>query len=82
MTNQHRAQGLKGLVHVLQIPILAVLSGVQIPEIANATTYVQVDAVLVATGRAPYTTGLGLANVNVETDRRGFVPVTEKMEVI
>mmetsp|Transcript_8484 Transcript_8484/g.24316 ORF Transcript_8484/g.24316 Transcript_8484/m.24316 type:complete len:579 (-) Transcript_8484:1271-3007(-) len=42
----------------------------------------EVDACLVATGRAPYTQGLGLKNVNVETDRRGFVPVTDKMEVL
>lgn len=42
----------------------------------------EVDACLVATGRAPYTQGLGLANVNVETDRRGFVPVSDKMEVL
>lgn len=41
----------------------------------------EVDAVLVATGRAPYTTGLGLDSLNVETDRRGFVPVNERMQV-
>ena len=40
------------------------------------------DAVLVATGRAPYTRGLGLPAVGVETDRRGFVPVNEKMQVL
>jgi dihydrolipoamide dehydrogenase len=42
----------------------------------------EVDACMVATGRAPYTRGLGLANVNVETDRRGFIPVNEKMQVL
>jgi dihydrolipoamide dehydrogenase len=42
----------------------------------------EVDAVLVATGRAPYTNGLGLKEINVETDRRGFVPVNEKMQVL
>jgi dihydrolipoamide dehydrogenase len=42
----------------------------------------EVDAVLVATGRAPYTHGLGLDAIDVETDRRGFVPVTEKMQVL
>lgn len=42
----------------------------------------EVDAVLVATGRAPYTNGLGLGAINVSTDRRGFVPVTDKMEVL
>jgi len=42
----------------------------------------EVDACLVATGRAPFTKGLELAHINVETDRRGFVPVTDKMEVV
>lgn len=31
--------------------------------------------------RAPYTSGLNLGAISVETDRRGFVPVNEKMEV-
>eukprot|EP00892_Ulva_mutabilis_P006293 jgi/Ulvmu1/4035/UM019_0012.1 len=42
----------------------------------------EVDAVLVATGRAPFTDGLGLGAISVATDRRGFVPVTDKMEVL
>ena len=42
----------------------------------------EVDAVLVATGRAPYTAGLNLPALNVETDRRGFVPVNDKMQVL
>eukprot|EP00879_Flechtneria_rotunda_P000751 GHRR01000872.1.p1 GENE.GHRR01000872.1~~GHRR01000872.1.p1 ORF type:complete len:580 (+),score=238.73 GHRR01000872.1:99-1838(+) len=42
----------------------------------------EVDACLVATGRAPYTNGLNLSAVGVETDRRGFVPVNDKMEVL
>ncbi|CAL5225290.1 g8089 [Coccomyxa viridis] len=42
----------------------------------------EVDAVLVATGRAPYTQGLNLAAIGAETDRRGFVPVNEQMEVL
>ena len=41
----------------------------------------EVDAVLVATGRAPYTTGLGLDALQAQTDRRGFVPVNDKMQV-
>ncbi|OAY27669.1 dihydrolipoyl dehydrogenase 2, chloroplastic isoform X2 [Manihot esculenta] len=40
----------------------------------------EVDAALIATGRAPFTNGLGLENVNVVT--RGFVPVDECMRVI
>ncbi|KAL0414812.1 UNVERIFIED_CONTAM: Dihydrolipoyl dehydrogenase 1, chloroplastic [Sesamum radiatum] len=38
---------------------------------------VEVDAALIATGRAPFTKGLGLENINVET-QRGFVPVDER----
>jgi len=42
----------------------------------------ELDAVLVATGRAPYTSGLNLAAVGAATDRRGFVPVDERMRVL
>jgi dihydrolipoamide dehydrogenase len=41
----------------------------------------EVDACLVATGRSPYTNGLNLGSVGVATDRRGFVPVDDKMQV-
>ena len=41
----------------------------------------EVDACLVATGRAPYTNGLNLGAVGASTDRRGFVPVNDKMQV-
>eukprot|EP00475_Leptophrys_vorax_P022684 TRINITY_DN30901_c0_g1_i1.p1 TRINITY_DN30901_c0_g1~~TRINITY_DN30901_c0_g1_i1.p1 ORF type:complete len:564 (-),score=47.56 TRINITY_DN30901_c0_g1_i1:241-1932(-) len=41
----------------------------------------EVDAALIATGRAPFTKGLGLENINVVTNR-GFVPVDEKMQVL
>lgn len=42
----------------------------------------EVDACLVATGRSPYTNGLGLKEISVETDRRGFIQVNDKMQVI
>ncbi|KAL3538259.1 hypothetical protein ACH5RR_001625 [Cinchona calisaya] len=41
----------------------------------------EVDAALIATGRAPFTEGLGLENINVQT-QRGFIPVDERMRVI
>ncbi|KAL3515971.1 hypothetical protein ACH5RR_022873 [Cinchona calisaya] len=41
----------------------------------------EVDAALIATGRAPFTEGLGLENINVQT-QRGFIPVDERMQVI
>lgn len=40
-----------------------------------------VDAAMIATGRAPYTEGLGLKNIGVET-QRGFVPVDDSMRVV
>ena len=42
----------------------------------------EVDACLVATGRSPYTNGLNLGSIGVETDRRGFIPVNDKMQVL
>jgi len=42
----------------------------------------ELDAVMVATGRAPYTSGLGLAAVGAATDRRGFVPTDDHMQVL
>lgn len=33
------------------------------------------DIVLVSTGRRPFTAGLGLENIGVETDKRGFIKV-------
>ncbi|XP_014499075.1 dihydrolipoyl dehydrogenase 1, chloroplastic [Vigna radiata var. radiata] len=41
----------------------------------------EVDAALIATGRAPFTQGLGLENIDVVT-QRGFVPVDERMRVL
>ncbi|NEP37792.1 MAG: dihydrolipoyl dehydrogenase [Okeania sp. SIO2G4] len=56
-------------------------------ELADAKTkeveeVLEVDACLVATGRIPYTKNLGLDYVGVETDRRGFIPVNDKMAVL
>ncbi len=42
----------------------------------------EVDACLVATGRIPATKNLGLEAVAVETDRRGFIPVDDRMAVL
>lgn len=41
----------------------------------------EVDAAMIATGRAPYTEGLGLESLSIETER-GFVPVDEHMRVL
>ena len=42
----------------------------------------EVDACLVATGRIPATKDMGLDSLAIETDRRGFIPVNERMEVL
>ena len=42
----------------------------------------EVDACLVATGRIPATQNLGLDSVNVELDRRKFIPVNDSMAVL
>ncbi|MEL6230170.1 MAG: FAD-dependent oxidoreductase, partial [Cyanobacteria bacterium J06627_3] len=42
----------------------------------------EVDACLVATGRIPATKDMGLESLAIETDRRGFIPVNERMEVL
>ena len=56
-------------------------------ELADANTketvdIIEVDACLVATGRIPYTKDLGLESVGVETDRRGYIPVDDRMAVL
>jgi len=56
-------------------------------ELANAKTkevveVLEVDACLVATGRIPATKNLGLDTVGVQPDRRGFIAVNDKMEVL
>ena len=55
-------------------------------ELTDATTkevvdVMEVDACMVATGRSPYTDGLNLNNLKVET-QRGFVPTNEKCQVL
>ncbi|NEO27766.1 MAG: dihydrolipoyl dehydrogenase, partial [Kamptonema sp. SIO4C4] len=56
-------------------------------ELADAKTketvdILEVDACLVATGRIPATKNLGLEAVGVQTNRRGFIEVNDKMEVL
>jgi dihydrolipoamide dehydrogenase len=44
------------------------------PAAGGPAEQVTADVVLVAIGRRPFTTGLGLETVGIELDRRGFVP--------
>jgi dihydrolipoamide dehydrogenase len=60
-------------------PVVIELTDFKTKEVVDT---LEVDACLVATGRAPYTAGLGLEAIGVEADRRGFVPVNERMQVL
>lgn len=56
-------------------------------ELADAKTkevveVLEVDACLVATGRIPVAKNMGLELLGVELDRRGFIPVNDKMAVL
>ncbi|KAL9252674.1 Dihydrolipoyl dehydrogenase 1, chloroplastic-like protein [Drosera capensis] len=59
-------------------PVVIELTDAKTKELKDT---LEVDAALIATGRAPFTQGLGLENINVVT-QRGFVPVDENMRVI
>ncbi|XP_075081831.1 dihydrolipoyl dehydrogenase 2, chloroplastic [Nicotiana tabacum] len=59
-------------------PVVIELTDAKTKELKET---LEVDAALIATGRAPFTNGLGLENINVLT-QRGFIPVDERMRVI
>jgi len=51
---------------------------VQVEDMTNATkSQIECDVVLVSTGRKPYTKGVGLENVGLDTDKMGRVLVDE-----
>lgn len=60
-------------------PVVIELADAKTKEIIDV---LEVDACLVATGRIPYTQNLGLESVGVETDKRGYIPIDEKMAVL
>ncbi|MEM1252937.1 MAG: dihydrolipoyl dehydrogenase [Cyanobacteria bacterium P01_H01_bin.21] len=51
-------------------------------ETKETVDVLEVDACLVATGRIPATKDMGLETLAIETDRRGFIPVNDQMEVL
>ncbi|XP_074321959.1 dihydrolipoyl dehydrogenase 2, chloroplastic-like isoform X1 [Apium graveolens] len=59
-------------------PVIIELTDAKSKELKDT---LEVDAALIATGRAPFTKGLGLENISVAT-QRGFIPVDERMQVI
>ncbi len=60
-------------------PVVIELIDVKTKELVEE---LEVDACLVATGRIPYTKDLGLDAIGVELDRRGFIPVNDRLEVL
>ena len=60
-------------------PVVIELADTKTKEVVDV---LEVDACFVATGRWPATKNLGLETVNVELDRRGFIPVNDRMEVL
>lgn len=73
--------------HVGKLAIKVTPGSPVVIELADAKTkeveeVLEVDACLVATGRIPFTKNLGLESVGVEVDRRGFIPVNDRMAVL
>lgn len=60
-------------------PVTIELTDAKTKEVVEV---LEVDACLVATGRIPATKNLGLESLAIEIDRRGFIPVNDKMQVL
>lgn len=52
------------------------------PQTKELVEVLEVDACLVATGRIPATKDIGLDALGLETDRRGFIAVNDRLEVL
>ena len=50
------------------------------PAAGGAAETLDADVVLVSIGRRPFTEGLGLEEIGVETDNRGFIQVNERFQ--
>ncbi|NJL82980.1 MAG: dihydrolipoyl dehydrogenase, partial [Chloroflexaceae bacterium] len=60
-------------------PVVIELASTATKEIVEV---LEVDACLVATGRIPATKNLGLETIGLETDRRGYIPVDDRLAVL
>lgn len=77
-TRTFKKQGLKFKLGTKVTGAKTAKSGVTLnlePAAGGQAETLQVDVVLVAIGRRPFTAGLGLDNVGVEMDARGFVQI-------
>ncbi|AFZ51860.1 dihydrolipoyl dehydrogenase [Dactylococcopsis salina] len=59
-------------------PVVIELADAKTKEV---TEVLEVDAALVATGRIPATKNIGLDSIGVETDKRGFIPTNDQLQV-
>ncbi len=60
-------------------PVVIELTDAKTKEVVEV---LEVDGCLVATGRIPATKNLGLETLGLETDRRGFIEVDDRMAVL
>ncbi len=60
-------------------PVVIELAYAKTKEIVEV---LEVDACLIATGRIPVAKEIGLESVSVELDRRGYIPVNDRLEVL
>ncbi len=60
-------------------PVVVELTDAKTKEIIDV---LEVDACLVATGRIPATKNMGLESVGIDTGKRGFIPVDDRMAVL
>lgn len=60
-------------------PVVIELADAKTKEIVEV---LEVDACLIATGRIPVAKEIGLESVSVELDRRGYIPVNDRLEVL
>ena len=60
-------------------PVTIELTDAKTKEVVDV---LEVDACLVATGRIPATKNMGLENLGVDVDARGFIPVNDKLQVL
>lgn len=71
-----------GLIARKVIPGSPVVIELADPATKELVEVLEVDACLVATGRIPATREIGLESLGVEADRRGFIPVNDRLQVL
>lgn len=76
----------QGMTFMFEVKVTGAKTGKNGVEVSyedmkdKATKSISGDVVLVATGRKPYSDGLGLENLGIEKDKRGVVTVNENFQ--